>query len=127
MTPIEDVIKDLIKKNGGNKSEIARKLGGKISSQRLGMYESGKMKPKQDFVKKWKQVFGDDIDLLAERNVSREALPERKLRTPEDLIDDYKAWVNDERTNSAHLRELNLKFVEIIQVLSAKVGVPQNA
>jgi len=46
---------------------MAELLG--ISSQLLGMYESGKRNPKIEFHQKWKDVFKED---LLKTNVSRE-------------------------------------------------------
>lgn len=76
MPEIADVLTSLIEKQGGNKSQIARKLGvigdKKMTSQQIGHYASGKYKPKGDFYKKWKEVFGDDLERLVEGNVSKE-------------------------------------------------------
>lgn len=75
MKSYAEILGDLYKKYGGNKSSIARKLGNGISSQRLGQYEAGKMEPKQDFIEIWKKAYGDDLTALrsgVERNVSRE-------------------------------------------------------
>lgn len=79
MPSTAEVIKSLIEKHGGNKTVIANKLKEtklegmeKMSSQRLGQYANGKMKPKGDFYKAWKQVYKEDIESMVETNVSNE-------------------------------------------------------
>lgn len=75
------------RKNHGNKSQVAKKLG--ISSQLLGQYEQGRQKPKLEFYKKWKEVFGEDllketnVSNLSENNTPVEKSGNNKLSTPD--------------------------------------------
>jgi hypothetical protein len=73
MPEFNEVFKGLVERQGGNMSEIARKLmespmaktsNRKISGQLIGQYISGDKKPKGDFKRIWKSVFGDDIDAM---------------------------------------------------------------
>lgn len=56
---ISDIIAQAIERQGGNKSEIGRKIG--ISSQLLGQYAKGPKKPGLDFFAKWKMEFKEDL------------------------------------------------------------------
>lgn len=121
MDRINQVIADLVADMGETDKAIAKRLG--ISPQLLGQYKSGKKKPGFAVIQKWSAAFNQDLVKIASQDetiVSRES--QGVISTEQ-----YKEWINDERVNSAHLRELNLKFVEIISVLSNKVGAGQNA
>lgn len=92
MASIGEVLKGLYKKYGGNKSEIARQLGGIVTSQQLGQYEAGKSEPKVLFYERWKEVFGDDLQQLmkgVERNVSRGTTENEPNRR------DFESWARD--------------------------------
>jgi hypothetical protein len=81
MTSFAEVMASLIQKHGDNKSKISRKLGlgtdgkAEFSPQLIGQYASGKSEAKPRFYKRWKEVFGDDIENLMEGNVSNETKP----------------------------------------------------
>jgi hypothetical protein len=102
MPSVSEVLTSLIKKHGGNKSEIARKLGlrpdGKpvYSSQLIGQYADGVSEPKLKFYKRWKDVLKDDIESLVETNVSRETEKQPVMEVVKDnkVLDD-KDWYRD--------------------------------
>lgn len=72
MERLNQVLFDLVRKKGTNK-KVAEPLG--ITPQALGKYLKGRKLP-LTLVKKWKEVYGDDLLKLAEGqkepNVSRE-------------------------------------------------------
>lgn len=59
-----EIISAKLKELGISQAELGKKLGG-ISGQRIGLYLTGKRKPKQDFIDLWKETF-------SETKVSRE-------------------------------------------------------
>lgn len=90
MRSYAEVLAELYLKNGGNKAEIARKLGGKVSPQVLGQYEIGRHQPKLAFIKRWKEVFGDDLTALTETNASRQTFSDPVKTMPMDVWDELK-------------------------------------
>jgi hypothetical protein len=50
----------IINQKGGNRSAIGRLLGD-VSGQLIGQYISGRQKPKEDFFKKWKAAYNEDV------------------------------------------------------------------
>lgn len=85
MAQIHSVIDELVKRYGGNNTDIAKKLSEyaekkgerKISPQRIGQYRRGERTPKPDFILLWEEVFGDRImDLMdgSETKVSKETI-----------------------------------------------------
>jgi hypothetical protein len=102
---VAEVLTGLIEKYGGNKTKIAAKLGvnskGKpfCSSQKLGHYAEGKYSPKGEFFKRWKAEYGDDIERMAERNVSHET-------NRETLKHSFNTEVIKEAINQSMLEQL---------------------
>lgn len=64
----------IVNEKGGNKAAIGKRLG-KVSGQLIGQYIAGRQKPKEDFFKKWKETFKEDIRWAFGTNVSHETLP----------------------------------------------------
>lgn len=56
---ISEIIAEAIVRQGGNKSEIGRKIG--VSSQLLGQYEKGQKEPKIGFFARWRKEYGEDL------------------------------------------------------------------
>jgi hypothetical protein len=81
MDRINEVLAEAIKRQGGNKAEIARRLKGrlkKISGQQIGYYEKGRTIPR-NFVIAWKEEFEEDLEGLCETDVSRGNGPKREF------------------------------------------------
>lgn len=53
------IIAEAIDRQGGNKSEIGRKIG--YSSQLLGQYARGEKEPKVAFFVQWKSAYNEDL------------------------------------------------------------------
>lgn len=73
MPSFTEIMAILIKKQGGNVSQISRELGlrkdgkARFSSQLIGQYRDGEVGKKginMEFVEAWKDAFGDDIQAL---------------------------------------------------------------
>lgn len=79
-------LKDLLKKlrpRHGTQVEVARKLG--IKSQQLSQYEGGTRNPKLAFYRKWKNVFGEDLQaILDETNASHGIENHTQVDKPSD-------------------------------------------
>lgn len=69
MAKINDVLARLILEKGGNKAEIARKLGD-VTPQAIGKYANNRAIP-VSFIKRWKAVYGEDLIELSETNGSQ--------------------------------------------------------
>jgi len=121
MDRINKVIADLVTQTGETDKAIAAKLG--ISPQLLGQYKSGKKKPGFEVIQKFNSVFNQDLVKLASNDETKVSRGSASVVT----IDKYDALVNDLRENNKHLRDSNSKFIEIIAILSSKVGASQNA
>lgn len=115
--PINEVILDLIKKHGGTDSSIADKLG--ISKQRLSQYKNKIRKPDVDFITRWKKTFGDDLIELSEGKSTTVDSNERSMHVEPD---EYRSWIGDLRSDIMHLREVNMRYLKIIENLSVKVA-----
>lgn len=85
VSQVSDLLKKLVPEKGKTKKEVAGKL--EISPQLLGQYMKNRQKPKPEFYKSWKKVFGEDLlnysDPENETNVSRET--KSSLSNPSDL------------------------------------------
>lgn len=112
MPTFKEIFSDLVAKHGGNKSEIARKLGAPVTSQQIGQYVSGKMLPKKAFTDRWKEVYGEDIWAMAEGKVSKSdeqpdtifnewyrATVDRLILDKDAVLADFKSFYTSERKN----------------------------
>lgn len=61
MDRINEAVKDFIARHGGNKTVIAKKLGGVVTPQALGRYERGEREPGIDFFKAVLVHYGEDL------------------------------------------------------------------
>lgn len=69
MAKINEVLAKLILEKGGNKAEIARKLGD-VTPQAIGKYANDRAIP-VEFIKRWKAVYGEDLLALSETTGSQ--------------------------------------------------------
>lgn len=124
MPAISEVLTGLIAKYGGNKAAIARKLGQNLSPQRLGQYARGKVSPKIDFYKRWKEVYGDDLEVLTgnknETIVSHTAHTSGGNYVPAHVLDHY-------RNTAEHIMQENKNLWELVRELRAEARNTQKA
>jgi hypothetical protein len=93
MTPLAYILKEKIEARGG-KAAVCRALGFegqdviKRESVKLGQYETGRQRPKPEFLNLWKEVFQEDLlQMEKERNVSRGTESKQKhTSVPEPAI-----------------------------------------
>lgn len=138
MPLVSEVISSLIEKYGGNKTAIASRLKkpgdksmAKMSSQRLGQYADGKMEPKSAFFKRWKEVYGDDIERMVETNVSRETTPTTSPPDPwvtvHKLTDAFILNSEMHRDEVADLKKDKSELWEMIRYLRSSNTSPHKA
>lgn len=93
---VSELLNKLVPQKGATKSQVANKL--KISPQLLGQYMKGRQKPKPDFYKKWKEVYGEDLLNYEETNVSRETNEETNSEPAKSIQDKYTKLLEEQLT-----------------------------
>lgn len=131
MPELTDFLKDLRSRHG-TQEEVGKKIGYK--SQQISQYEKGARKPKMKFYRKWKEVFGEDLEaMMSETNVSRGTenhtsvdIPsdnkEKNLRVPEEI---YRDLV--EANSEYRLVPKTILEGKYVIVLESQVGKTEDA
>lgn len=92
-------VKLVMKEYGLNKTSLGRKLN--ISGQRIGLYLSGKRKPKQDFYDQWEKVFGERLDII----IKKEPEPAATTQLKDKILQMQEDFIHSLKTENAYLRE----------------------
>ncbi len=120
----------IINKLGYNKNSFSKKLGYKNNTQ-IGEYINGTT-PRVDFFEKLVQAFpGIDLNWLVTGEGEPFKAEASKAATAEatDAVqpNEFRDWIKDLRSQVTHLQQESKIQLNIIAVLSSKVGAPNHA